>query len=121
MPWQVSRIGPLAKGSEKCQSCCNIFPMLFYIVFQLFEDSIELQTFYIKTRDELCKNGESLLSPALSYTEHHMNSAVEKMKKTKLVEEAEEAKKLEENEMKIEAKDIPKAAEVGQGSYREFE
>ena len=39
---------------------------------------------FIKTRDELCKNGELLLTPALSYTERHLQAALEAEKKEKL-------------------------------------
>lgn len=35
---------------------------------QVFEDSIEMQMFFIHVRDELCKHGEVLQSPALIYT-----------------------------------------------------
>ncbi|CAF0710230.1 unnamed protein product [Brachionus calyciflorus] len=34
---------------------------------QLFKDSFDLQRFYIQKRDELCKNGEFLQSPALNF------------------------------------------------------
>ena len=77
----------------------------------MFDDSVELHAYYIKTRDELCRNGETLLSPALSYTEHHMNRSVENLLKQKLQEEAENLKKIEEMEVD-ENKDVPKAAEV---------
>uniref|UniRef100_A0A8C4QAN4 Polybromo 1 n=1 Tax=Eptatretus burgeri TaxID=7764 RepID=A0A8C4QAN4_EPTBU len=39
---------------------------------EIYEDAVELQQFFIKIRDELCKNGEMLLSPALSYTAKHL-------------------------------------------------
>jgi protein polybromo-1 len=44
---------------------------------QLYEDTVEMQMFFIKNRDTLCKNGEVLLSPALSFTEKHIHSIVE--------------------------------------------
>ncbi len=44
---------------------------------QLFEDSVDLQKFFIQTRDLLCKNGEVLLTPALSYQEVHLLRDVE--------------------------------------------
>ena len=43
----------------------------------MYEDSIELQQFFMRKRDELCKNGEILLTPALSYTELHLHKALE--------------------------------------------
>ncbi|KAK7457993.1 hypothetical protein BaRGS_00039138 [Batillaria attramentaria] len=50
---------------------------------QLYEDAVEMQMLFIKIRDELCKNGELLLTPALSYTERHLNAALEEEKKEK--------------------------------------
>lgn len=56
---------------------------------QVFEDSIELQSFFIKKRDELCKHGEVLSSPALSYSAMHLGAAVESIRQTKLLQEEE--------------------------------
>nr|XP_055040946.1 protein polybromo-1 isoform X3 [Misgurnus anguillicaudatus] len=67
---------------------------------EIFEDSVELQQFFIRIRDELCKNGEILLSPALSYTTKHLHSDVEKEKKEKLPKEYEEDKLKREEEKK---------------------
>ena len=61
---------------------------------------MELQQFFIRIRDELCKNGEILLSPALSYTTKHLHSDVEKEKKEKLPKEMEEDKLKREEEKK---------------------
>lgn len=69
---------------------------------EIFEDAVELQQFFIRIRDELCKNGEILMSPALSYTSKHLHSDVEKEKKEKLPKEFEEDKiKREEEKMGI--------------------
>lgn len=65
---------------------------------EIFEDSVELQQFLIRIRDELCKNGEILMSPALSYTSKHLHSDVEKEKKEKLPKELEEDKIKREEE-----------------------
>uniref|UniRef100_A0A1Q3F0S5 Putative chromatin remodeling complex rsc subunit rsc1/polybromo n=1 Tax=Culex tarsalis TaxID=7177 RepID=A0A1Q3F0S5_CULTA len=54
---------------------------------QVFEDSIELQSYFIKKRDELCRNGNVLDSPALSYSAMHLSAAVEALRQTKLLEE----------------------------------
>lgn len=54
---------------------------------QVFEDSIELQSFFIRNRDELCKSGEILSSPALSYTGMHLSAAVEAVRQSKLLQE----------------------------------
>ena len=61
---------------------------------------MELQQFFIRIRDELCKNGEILLSPALSYTSKHLHGDVEKEKKKKLPKEFEEDKLKREEEKK---------------------
>lgn len=69
---------------------------------QLYEDAVEMQLFFIKIRDELCKNGEILLTPALSYTEKHLQSALEAEKRDKLPKEQDdEKKKIPETEEKI--------------------
>ncbi|KAL7407804.1 hypothetical protein ABVT39_013779 [Epinephelus coioides] len=66
---------------------------------EIFEDSVELQQFFIKIRDELCKNGEILLSSALNYTTKHLHSDVEQEKREKIPKEIEEDKlKMEEEE-----------------------
>ncbi|XP_013864490.1 protein polybromo-1 [Austrofundulus limnaeus] len=65
---------------------------------EIFEDAVELQHFFIRIRDELCKNGEILMSPALSYTSKHLHSDVEKEKKKKLPKEFEEDKIKREEE-----------------------
>ncbi|XP_055539824.1 protein polybromo-1 isoform X1 [Wyeomyia smithii] len=54
---------------------------------QVFEDSIEMQSFFIKKRDELCRHGNVLESPALSYSVMHLSAAVEALRQTKLLEE----------------------------------
>lgn len=55
---------------------------------QIFEDSIELQSFFIRKRDELCK--DVLTSPALSYTAMHLSAAVEAVRQSKLLQEEQE-------------------------------
>ncbi|XP_078065918.1 protein polybromo-1 isoform X11 [Mustelus asterias] len=67
---------------------------------EIYEDAVELQHFFIKIRDELCKNGEILLSPALSYTLKHLQHDLEKEKKEKLPKEIEEDKQKREEEKK---------------------
>lgn len=62
---------------------------------QVFEDSIELQSFFIKKRDEMCKG--VLTSPALSYTAMHLSASVEAIRQTKLLQEEQEQE--QENEM----------------------
>ncbi|XP_058792072.1 protein polybromo-1 isoform X2 [Phymastichus coffea] len=54
---------------------------------QVFEDSVELQAFFIRTRDEVTRNGDLLHSPALNYTVHDLANQVEELKKTKVQQE----------------------------------
>lgn len=80
--------------------CLKMFKLCRRTDSEIFEDSVELQQFFIRIRDELCKNGEILLTPALSYTTKHLHSDVEKEKKEKLPKEYEEDKLKREEEKK---------------------
>ncbi|XP_033100393.1 protein polybromo-1-like isoform X2 [Anneissia japonica] len=82
---------------------------------QLYEDVVELQKFFITIRDEICKNGEILLSPALSYTHRHLQNALDKEKKEKLPNELkEDAEKREEDDGEQgEDGEVVKAGEEG--------
>ena len=71
-------------------------------MFQLYEDAVEMQKFFIKTRDELCKNGELLLTPALSYTDKHLALALDQQHKErahieKEIKEEDLEKNIDEN------------------------
>ena len=46
--------------------------------------------FFIKIRDEQCRNGETLLTPALSYTERHLTEELEEERKEKAPREQRE-------------------------------
>lgn len=88
---------------------------------EIYEDSVELQQFFIKIRDELCKNGEILLSPALSYTTKHLHNDVEKEKKEKLPKELEEDKvKREEEKKEAEKSEDPGGVSGQSGQYRTY-
>lgn len=76
---------------------------------QVFEDSIELQSFFIRKRDELCKNGDILASPALSYTSVQLNSAVETIRQSKLQQEGEQL------EAEAEVEVVPAAVTAANG------
>ncbi|XP_072181869.1 protein polybromo-1-like [Diadema setosum] len=65
---------------------------------QVYEDSVELQRFFIQIRDEICKNGEILLSPALSYTHRHLQNDLDEEKKEKLPKEIKEDNEKKEEE-----------------------
>ncbi|XP_002020207.2 protein polybromo-1 [Drosophila persimilis] len=54
----------------------------------IFQDSIELQTYFIRKRDELCK--DTLSSPALSFTLERLMADVEVMRQQKLLQEEQE-------------------------------
>ncbi|KYO35908.1 protein polybromo-1 isoform A [Alligator mississippiensis] len=83
---------------------------------EIYEDAVELQQFFIKIRDELCKNGEILLSPALSYTTKHLHNDVEKEKKEKLPKEIEEDKLKREEEKREAEKSEDSAGGTGLSS-----
>ncbi|GAB0097679.1 polybromo [Sergentomyia squamirostris] len=75
---------------EDIFSCLDRARRLSRTDSQVFEDSIELQSFFIKKRDEICKNGEVLSSPALSYSAMHLSAAVEAVRQSKLLQEEQE-------------------------------
>uniref|UniRef100_A0A8C7MR24 Protein polybromo-1 n=1 Tax=Oncorhynchus kisutch TaxID=8019 RepID=A0A8C7MR24_ONCKI len=87
---------------------------------EIFEDAVELQQFFIKIRDELCKNGEILLSPALSYTSKHQHNDVEQEKREKLPKEIEEDKLKKEEENKEEGEKAEDPAGGGAGPERTY-
>ncbi|XP_013371041.1 PREDICTED: protein polybromo-1 isoform X11 [Chinchilla lanigera] len=88
---------------------------------EIYEDAVELQQFFIKIRDELCKNGEILLSPALSYTTKHLHNDVEKEKKEKLPKEIEEDKlKREEEKREAEKSEDSSCAATLSGLHRTY-
>lgn len=54
---------------------------------QVFEDSVELQSYFIRQRDELCRNGDLLHSPALNYTLLDLSNAVNTERQAKQAHE----------------------------------
>lgn len=78
---------------------------------QVFEDSVELQTYFIKQRDELCKNGELLQSPALNFTLMHLTAAVESLRQSKILQESLE----DENETRSSDDSLIKDSNVSTG------
>ncbi|KAM7402216.1 hypothetical protein PAMP_017478 [Pampus punctatissimus] len=79
---------------------------------EIFDDSVELQQFFIKIRDELCKNGEILLSTALNYTLKHLHNDVEQEKREKIPKEIEEDKEKKDDDEEEENKDGAKAEDL---------
>ncbi|CAH1119196.1 unnamed protein product [Phaedon cochleariae] len=55
---------------------------------QVFEDAVELQMYFVRQRDELCRNGELLSSPALCYTEADARAAIEQLRQSKALKES---------------------------------
>ncbi|CAK6974228.1 polybromo 1%2C like isoform X2 [Scomber scombrus] len=89
---------------------------------EIFEDSVELQQFFIKIRDELCKNGEIMLSTALNYTLKHLHSDVDQEKREKIPKEIEEDKEKKGDEEEEENKEGAKADDQpGEASESESE
>ena len=79
-----------------------------------------MQLFYIRTRDDLCKNGEVLLTPALSYTERHLQAAleIERMEKSEAEQrEDEEKKRGGESEETPQETGVGVCVGVGGGTY----
>jgi len=52
---------------------------------QVFEDSVELQSHFIKQRDEVCRQGDVLSSPALNFSVSDLTSAVDTVRQEKLL------------------------------------
>ncbi|XP_068449464.1 polybromo 1, like isoform X5 [Clinocottus analis] len=84
---------------------------------EIFEDAVELQQFFIKIRDELCKNGEILQSTSLNYTTKHLHSDVDQEKREKIPKEIEEDRLKTEEEEK-ENKDGEKADDLPGESWQ---
>ncbi|XP_077458772.1 protein polybromo-1-like isoform X3 [Stigmatopora argus] len=75
---------------------------------EVFDDAVELQQFFIKIRDELCKNGEILLTTALNYTLKQLHNDVDQEKREKIPKEIEEDKdKEDESSRSSKVKNMP--------------
>jgi len=44
---------------------------------QVYEDSVELQSVFIQQRDEVCRRGEVLLTPALGFTSQQFTETID--------------------------------------------
>lgn len=55
---------------------------------QAFDDSIQLQLFYMKKRDEICRRGEAFSSPALNYSVLQLTQNLEATKQMKIAQGA---------------------------------
>ncbi|XP_044737785.1 protein polybromo-1 isoform X3 [Chrysoperla carnea] len=65
-------------------ACMDRARKLSHSTSQIFEDAIELQSYFIKQRDEICRNGDLLQSPALNYTLLDLQQAIENTKVEKM-------------------------------------
>ncbi|XP_065348205.1 protein polybromo-1 isoform X6 [Cloeon dipterum] len=54
---------------------------------QVFEDAIEMQVFFIKQRDELCRGGDLLHSPALRYSAQDLAGNLDALRQEKAMKE----------------------------------
>ena len=73
----------------------------------MYEDSSELQLFYMTKRDELCKMGERFVSPALSFTKRHLQQELDEEKKKRLeTESQDDDKKGDDTEKKDLGQDV---------------
>ncbi|XP_025412250.1 protein polybromo-1 isoform X3 [Sipha flava] len=77
---------------------------------QVFEDSIELQSYFIRQRDEVCRNGDLLNSPALNYSLLDLSLSVNDMRERKMAEESISGNP-EEDEIKTENDNIQEEQE----------
>jgi protein polybromo-1 len=64
---------------------------------------------FIECRDELCRHGDVLASPALNYTLNNLTSAVDLIKQEKLPKE--------QPEEDLEIKDTPAVSAATSGNY----
>ena len=78
---------------------------------QVFEDSVELHSFFIRARDEACGYGSILKSPALGYAQANLHSSVEKIREERKSKELPQEEDLSLSEMK---KEEGSAAQVSQ-------
>ncbi|XP_074033562.1 protein polybromo isoform X4 [Leptinotarsa decemlineata] len=69
-------------------ACMNRARRLSRTDSQIFEDAIELQMYFIKQRDELCRHGELLSSPALCFSEADAKAAIEQVRVSKTLKES---------------------------------
>ncbi|XP_014669856.1 PREDICTED: protein polybromo-1-like [Priapulus caudatus] len=79
---------------------------------EIFEDAMELQQFFMRVRDKLCKSGDVLQSPALNITEVHFQRIIQEEKDKKKMQEPEQDVK-EEEDMTEKVKDEAIKVEEG--------
>ncbi|XP_041985190.1 protein polybromo-1 isoform X2 [Aricia agestis] len=83
---------------------------------QIFEDSVELQTYYTQQRDLLCRN--TLSSPALSFTTDHITTSVELVKQCKLLQENDDEEETRSStEESMQGGGAPAQSQYGKGDF----
>ncbi len=82
---------------------------------QVFEDSVELQTHFIRIRDEACGHGEILQSRALLYTQSDLLKSVEELKTEK--QESEQPEDAESESEKMHSNDGKSSHTFNQQQY----
>ncbi|XP_008204836.3 protein polybromo-1 isoform X2 [Nasonia vitripennis] len=77
----------LDRFQEDVFSCLERARKLSRTDSQPFEDSVELQAFFLRTRDEVTRNGDLLHSSALNYSLHDLANQVAELKRIKVQQE----------------------------------
>ncbi|XP_033210507.1 protein polybromo-1 isoform X3 [Belonocnema kinseyi] len=77
----------LDRFQEDVFSCLERARKLSRTDSQPFEDSVELQAFFLRTRDDVTRSGDLLHSPALNYTLLDLSAQVAELKRVKVEQE----------------------------------
>lgn len=77
----------LDRFQEDVFSCLERARKLSRTDSQPFEDSVELQAFFLRTRDDVTRSGDLLHSPALNYTLLDLSAQVAELKRVKIEQE----------------------------------
>ncbi|XP_063981856.1 protein polybromo-1 isoform X1 [Diachasmimorpha longicaudata] len=78
----------LDRFQEDVFSCLERARHLSRTDSQPFEDSVELQAFFLRTRDDVTRSGDLLHSPALNYTLLDLSNQVAELKRLKFTQES---------------------------------
>jgi len=80
---------------------------------QLYEDAVELQMYFVKKRDEICRMGEAFISAALNYHGdiHTKNVDAERRAKVEIEQAEDEEKQNSEAKMEVDVKTEEKSGE----------
>lgn len=81
---------------------------------QAFEDSVELQAYFIRIRNDLCKFGQLFKSPALNFREEHLTASIETLKAEKIIREQLEAELYSESKELLLKKELDMDMDIGE-------